>query len=154
MGVVAKSESKTALVLQVGSFWPEISVKDFKEKGRVTTIVDDVAALHFLQRAVIFFLDDVGNYAGDMKFRGYQNLAEVESMQIGEQTRQEILYESAVFAYAKKLICDDYKDIDLTRRAGEDKAKELESSASVWHAEYLQSVRAFLGKSRSAVALI
>ena len=35
-----------------------------------------------------------------------------------------------------------------------DKAKELESSASAWHAEYLQSVRAFLGKSRSAVALI
>ena len=154
MGVVAKSESKTALVLQIDSFWPEISVKDFKEKGRVATIVDDVAALHFLQRAAIFFLDDVGNYAGDMQFRGYQNLAEVESMQIGEKTRQEILYESAVFAYAKKLICDDYKDIDLTRRAGEDKAKELESSASVWHAEYLQSVRAFLGKSRSAVALI
>lgn len=154
MGVVAKSESRTALVLQVGSFWPEISVKDFKEKGRVTTIVDDVAALHFLQRAVIFFLDDVGNYANDMQLRGYQNLAEVESIQIGEQTRQEILYESAVFAYAKKLICDDYKDIDLTRRAGDDKAKELESSASAWHAEYLQSVRAFLGKSRSAVALI
>lgn len=154
MGVVAKSESKTALVLTVGSFWPEISVKDFKEKGRVTTIVDDVAALHFLQRAVIFFLDDVGNYANDMQLRGYQNLADVESIKIGEQTRQEILYESAVFAYAKKLICDDYKDIDLTRRAGDDKAKELESSASVWHAEYLQSVRAFLGKSRSAVALI
>lgn len=154
MGVVAKSESKTALVLTVGSFWPEISVKDFKEKGRVTTIVDDVAALHFLQRAVIFFLDDVGNYANDMQLRGYQNLAEVESIKIGEQTRQEILYESAVFAYAKKLICDDYKDIDLTRRAGDDKAKELESSASAWHAEYLQSVRAFLGKSRSAVALI
>lgn len=154
MGVVAKSESKTALVLMVGSFWPEISVKDFKEKGRVTTIVDDVAALHFLQRAVIFFLDDVGNYANDMQLRGYQNLAEVESIKIGEQTRQEILYESAVFAYAKKLISDDYKDIDLTRRAGDDKAKELESSARAWHAEYLQSVRAFLGKSRSAVALI
>lgn len=154
MGVVAKSESKTALVLQVGSFWPEISVKDFKEKGRVTTIVDDVAALHFLQRAVIFFLDDVGNYANDMQLCGYQNLVEVESIKIGAQTRQEILYESAVFAYAKKLICDDYKDIDLTRRAGDDKAKELESSASAWHAEYLQSVRAFLGKSRSAVALI
>ena len=154
MGVVAKSESKTSLVLQVGSFWPEISVKDFKEKGRVTTIVDDVAALHFLQRAVIFFLDDVGNYANDMQLRGYQSLVEVESIKIGSQTRQEILYESAVFAYAKKLICDDYKDIDLTRRAGDDKAKELESSASAWHAEYLQSVRAFLGKSRSAVALI
>lgn len=154
MGVVAKSESQTALVLQVGSFWPEIRVKDFKEKGRVTTIVDDIATLHFLQRAFIFFLDDVGNYEIEMQGKGCKSLAEVESPQIGEQTRQEILYECAIFAYAKKLICDDYKDIDLTRRAGDDKTKELESSASAWHAEYLQSVRAFLGKSRSAVALI
>ena len=154
MGVVAKSAANTALILEAGPFWPEISVTDFKEKGRVTTIVNDTAALHFLKRAFIFFLDDVATYEAEMFKRGYKRLADVESPMIGDQTKQEILYESAVFAYAKKLICDDFKDIDLTRRAGEDKAKELENSASAWHAEYLQSVRAFLGKSRSAVALI
>lgn len=154
MGVIAKSESKTALVLEVGSFWPAITVKDFKENGRVPTMVDDVAALYFLKRAFIFFLDDIGDYESRMRVDGIESLAEVVSPKVGNQTRQEILYESSIFAYAKKLICDDYKDIDLTRRAGDDKAKEVESSASAWHAEYLQSVRAFLGKSRSAVALI
>lgn len=154
MSVIAKSESKNNLRLQISSFWPTIDIRHFKVKARVPTIVDDEAAFHFLQRAVLVFLDDVGLYALNQKAQGYSTLSDVPAEKIGEQTTQEILFESAIFAYAKKLIIDDYQDIDLTRRAGEDKLKEVGDSANAWNAEYLKNVRMFLGEPMSFVGLI
>lgn len=154
MSVVAKSETKAELTLQTGDFWPDINVGDFRVKGRVPTIVDDRAALYFLERAFIVFLDDVADYEEKQKARGYMQLKDVPAPKVGDRTRQEILFESAIFAYAKKLICDDYKDIDLARKAGQDKTKEIEGSEIAWNAEYLKSIRQFLGKSQSFVSLI
>ncbi|UNM96723.1 head completion/stabilization protein [Ignatzschineria rhizosphaerae] len=153
MGFIAKSESKKNLELHLGSFWPSIDIQDFKQKARVPTFVDDEAAFHFLQRAALVFFNDVGLYALNQREQGYNTLAEVPSEMIGEQTKQEILFEAAIFAYTKKLIVDHYQDIDLTRRAGEDKLKEVDNSASAWSAEYLKNVRMFLNEPTSFVGL-
>ena len=153
MSVIAKSESKKDLELQLGSFWPIINIQDFRVKARVPTIVDDQAAFHFLQRSALVFFNDVGLYALNQREQGYNTLADVPAEMIGNQTTQEILFESAIFAYAKKLIIDDYQDIDLTRRAGEDKLREVGDSANAWNAEYLKNVRMFLSEPMSFVGL-
>lgn len=153
MSVVAKSETTAELTLQTGDFWPDINVGDFRIKGRVPTIVDDRAALYFLERAFIVFLDDVADYEEKQKARGYAQLKDVQTPKIADRNRQEILFESAIFAYAKKLICDDYKDIDLARKTGQDKTKEIEGSEIAWNAEYIKAVRMFLGESQSFVGL-
>lgn len=154
MSVVAKSGTSNKLTLMTGDFWPDINVADFRVKGRVPTIVDDTAALYFLERAFIVFLGDVEDYEEKQKEAGYSQLKDVPAPAIGERNRQEILFESSIFAYAKKLICDDYKDIDLTRKAGQDKSKEIEGSEAAWNAEYIKNVRMFLGKPQSFVSLI
>lgn len=153
MGVIAKSESKSDLIFTAGSFWPEIRIKDFKAKGRVPTMVDDESALYLLERAFVYFLDDIEDYEANQLKKGIKTLLEVESPIVGKRTKQVIHFESALFAQAKKLICDDYKDIDLARRAGEDKIKEIIASENTWSADYLKSVRSFLGKERDYVGL-
>lgn len=153
MSVFAKSAVGNELILKTGNFWPDIEVGLFRKKGRVPTIVEDQAVYHLLERAFITFLDDIGDYELEQREKGIDRLSDVPSPMIGSRNRQEILFESAIFAYAKKLISDNYQDIDIARKPGQDKTKELEKSSRLWSAEYLKSVRQFLGEEASFVGL-
>nr|WP_317893134.1 head completion/stabilization protein [uncultured Sphingomonas sp.] len=110
-----------------------------------------------LRAAIVAAIITVGNELTDWQARqlaaGFRSLADVPAPKIDGQSRNVLLYQRAVAAYAKADLVERYRDVDFTG-AGQRDADAVQPSIGELRRDAIHAVRDILGRARTDVELI
>lgn len=154
MEFVGKLKIESSDEIPGTGFFPALSMAEFRKNMRVMTSIDSEQCQHVLIEALHFVSYQLLDYESKQISRGYQYLADVPSREIAGKHRLVNLYQSAVFNKAKALLMERYRDIDMTRKAGEDKAAATDLSIRELEAMSVMMIRQIKGKTMIEASLI
>jgi hypothetical protein len=134
-------------------WFPDVDPAEVKNEQRIP---DGITAPR-LRSAIIAAIITVGNELADWQGRqlaaGYRSLAAVPAPRLDGQSRNVLLYQRAVAAYAKADLVERYRDVDFTG-AGQRDADAVQPSIGELRRDAIHAVRDILGRSRTDVELI
>ncbi|UNM95501.1 head completion/stabilization protein [Ignatzschineria rhizosphaerae] len=151
-GLTAITESKKVGEVNYISFWPSITVAELHKDYRLYSAITDEQSLKALEIAYITVTDALDEYAEAKEREGIAKLEELPSER--ERSRQVRLFKEAVYSLAKQKINEEYIDVDLARKPGQDVKAATNDSTLTLNANYNMAIRRFLGQSASLVALV
>jgi hypothetical protein len=152
-----------AIVLANMDFFPDIHLRDFQTRYKVDNSHGEDKQIQSLQNAMHRInkqlLDDMAtekrtNWVCEQVRKGYLTLDKVPSMHYGNCSEKVSQYLTAIYALAKANLVSKYRDIDTTRRHGQEKAAELESTEDDYRQESRESLRLLMDKPRVTIDLI
>ncbi|MGE0082011.1 MAG: head completion/stabilization protein [Thiohalomonadaceae bacterium] len=135
------------------AFFPAVQVDAFRATTRLQDTVTDGRVLQALREAVISVNGELRAWREQHVALGYASLASVPADRYGDMTELEHHYLTAVYANAKALLMEQYRDIDSTE-AGNRRAAEFDGTVESWRREAREAIRAMLGVPRATVELI
>ena len=134
------------------SFWPMVSVSELNRDYRIYSSINDEQCLRSLEIAYIVVTDALDEYAEAKEREGITKLEDLTNDR--ERFRQIKLFKEAVYSLAKQKINEEYIDVDLARKPGQDVKEAVNDSTLTLNADYNMAIRRFLGQPASSVALI
>lgn len=135
------------------AFFPDVSVDAFRATTRLQDTVTDGRVVQALRESVITINNELRAWREQQTALGYDSLGSVPADAYGDITELEHHYLAAVYAHAKALLMEQYRDIDSTD-AGKRRAAEFDGTVDSWRREAREAVRAILGTPRATVELI
>lgn len=135
------------------AFFPAISVDAFRATTRLQDTVTDGRVVQALRESVITTNRELAAWREAQTALGYADLGSVPADAYGDITELEHHYLAAVYAHAKALLMEQYRDIDTTD-AGQRRAAEFDGTVDSWRREAREAIRAILGVHRATVELI
>ena len=151
-GLTAITERDRSGVVNLISFWPTVSVSELNRDYRIYSAISDEQCLKSLEIAYIVVTDALDEYAETKEREGIKKLEELTNDR--ERFRQIRLFKEAVYSLAKQKINEEYIDVDLARKPGQDAKEAVNDSTQTLNADYNIAIRRFLGQSASFVALV
>lgn len=165
--VAQKSQDRTGITLPNMEFFPAIDLLDFQTKYRVNASHSVERQVEALQQAMIKtnaeLLSDAAMASGvswtcQQVRAGYYSLDAVPAIQYGGLSEKVELYLAAVYAKAKQVLVERYRDTDTTRSghqtAGFDKDKAVSDLIADYEQESREKLRLLMGKPRCTIELI
>ena len=133
-------------------YYPDITVDAFRKTKRVQDTITDQRVIEAIQTAMINVNDQLATWKEKQELLGYATLANVPSDDYNGTTRHQHCYLTALYARAKSILAENYRDIDTTPD-GDNRANELENTVDFYLTESTVAIRKILGKTRSTIEL-
>lgn len=136
----------------IGDPWfPSVSVSELDNLYRLTGSVSQPIQENLLCIALL-------TVCGELKELKTQNPTIVDfyglpHVVIGNRNSTEIDFANAVYAHAKSLVTEQYRDFDSTAK-GHERADEVDLSTDHYRRQSRESIRRLLGKTRISADLI
>lgn len=150
---IADPNHITGAVVTNSAFWPDIAVDEFRATTRLQDTVTDGRVIQAITSAMISINNELAAWRDLQLAQNHADLGNVPAERIGDKTALEHHYASAVYAKAKSLIMEQYRDIDTTND-GERRTAEFEGTIESWRRAARESIRALLGIPRATIELI
>lgn len=135
------------------AYFPMVTVDAFRATTRMQDTVTDDRVVQSLREGIITVNGELRAWREAQTALGYADLGSVPADQYGTMTELEHHYLAAVYAHAKALLMEQYRDIDSTE-GGRRRAEEFEGTVDSWRREAREAIRAILGIPRATVELI
>jgi len=134
-----------------GPFWPEIRLADLRLRMRLNGLVTTDRLNESATEAVVY----VNKQLADWKFNqaGYAALEDVPAEVINDTTVLVFRYRRAVYAIAKALLTEGYRDFDTTAQ-GEKHAQALTSQIDTLWRDGNWAIRDIQNLSRGLAELV
>jgi len=146
-GFVGKVTKPNSEIIPRSGFWPSIDLSEFRSDKRVLNSISAEQAKTAVITALVHVINQLNDYEAKQVGLGYLILEDVPSREIAGVNQNILLFEKAVFSKAKSILLEEYPDMDLSRKAGEDKAEQNSSSIQTLQAESFIAVRNLKGKT-------
>lgn len=133
----------------LGDEWfPTVNQKQFSELYRNTGSVTPARQVYFLKMA----LAEVCGELSPLKSKA-SSFYDLRHIVIGDETDTELNFKTAVYALAKSMLTEMYRDFDNTAQ-GHDRADTIDSSTDKYMRESREAIRRLLGRTRITATLI
>ena len=143
--------------LKIGSFWPSINTRAFRESMRIDGTVTIKRLIEALKNAMIETNRELVNFQHQEMTLCYSTLESVPASKIytGESGESELvyLYRRAVFSTAKANLTERYRDIDTTPN-GSKKADALDPTIEDLQRDAIWAIQRIKGTTHNIVELI
>ena len=150
-GFIATNSPATAAEQVINNgFFPDVDPALFRTVMRVDQTVTPARAVRALQDAMIAVNKELHTWQLDAKV---PSLSDIPSESYGDKSRLEHLYRTALFARAKALLVESYRDYDSTK-SGHDRADAMETRVDDYLRQSREAIRNLLGVPRMTVELI
>ncbi len=130
------------------SWFPCVSQSEFKELYRATGSVTINRQQHFLKLALV----QVCSELSILKTKA-DSFYDLPHQFIGNELSTELDFKTAVYALAKSMLTEKYRDFDNTAK-GHDRADSVDQSTDNYLRESREAIRRLLNKPRITVALV
>ncbi len=151
-GFIGKASTNSELEIPRSGFYPGLSVSQFRLSMRVLDSVENAQAEMALISALDLVISDLRDFRA--QHSEYSTLEEVPSEELAGKSRYVFNFERAVFSEAKAKLLEDFRDMDLTRKAGEDRASLTDPEIAELRRERWSAVRTFYNQPDLFVALV
>ncbi len=132
-------------------WFPDIDPTALRRARRVLDPVTDDRLRDAARDAIIWVNDQLEDFRTE--HAAAESFAAVPSPALDGETRNLVLYRSAVGAWTKGLLVERQRDMDLTG-AGQRKVEDLNPSIDELKRDALHAVRRILGRTRTNVELL
>lgn len=153
MSMFAATGVPTPVTINNNGFFPSINTDDFVNTQKLDGVVSDDRLLFALTLAISEANICLIDWQLAQEARGYFELELIPSTQINDTSRLLILYQQAVFSFAKAHLLEKYRDFDTTA-LGNKKAENLEPNIDVYRRNARWAISDIQGKQRATVELI
>ena len=154
MSFVGKNDKNPSHTIPASGFYPEILVDDFRSRMRVLDSVANEQCEHVLIQSLLFVTNGLKPFEHTQNDKGILKLIDVPGQDIAGKSEHVRRYEIALFSYAKALLQQRYRDTDLTRLAGANKADAIEPSIDDHIADAIGAIREMNGHTSTYAKLI
>lgn len=135
-------------------WFPDIDPADLRKARRIPTELAAERLRDAVREAMIWANDQLEGWRAEAGGGlGHARFADVPSPPLDGSTRNLVLYQLAVGAWAKALLVERQRDVDLTA-AGQRKVEDLEPSIGELRRDALHAVRRILGQTRTNIELL
>jgi hypothetical protein len=131
-------------------WFPNIDPAKLREERRIREAVTADRLRAATLEAIIWTNDQLAEWRDAQAAASFED---VPSPPLAGETRNLVLYRTAVGAWTKALLVEHQRDTDLTG-AGQRKVEELDESICELRRDALHAVRRILGRTRTCVDLI
>lgn len=140
--------------ISAGAWWPKIDVNTARDQVNIGAAIPHARLVEALQQGMISAIDELAEWQAAQIAAGYSSLAAVPPViQVDGKTRKELLFSSAVCAFAAARLADRNPDLTATRE-GSDRAEQRRNMADDFRREATHAIRQILGKPRTNAELI
>lgn len=106
-----------------GSFWPVISLKDLRLAARITGGVTTTRLMHVTTEAVGHVIEQLEEWqVNQREVLAYEALQDVPAVKVNGESVKVHRYRRAVYAIARALVLEGYRDVDTTPKGDKDAA--------------------------------
>ncbi|PID66576.1 MAG: hypothetical protein CR975_02045 [Gammaproteobacteria bacterium] len=130
----------------IDDFFPALSLADFRCQYRLDGSYTTDNLKRALTDAAVDVTDDLSTWKLAYETDGHHTLAACPARQINGKSRLVILFEQAVFCFAKANLIDTFRDVDTTRKLGDSRAEDHELSSDYWRREGRAAIHKLLGR--------
>lgn len=151
-GFIGKASTNNDLDIPRSGFWPGFELQKFRKAMRVLDSVENAQAEIALISALDLVISDLQDFRE--KYHAFDELEDVPSDVLAGQSRYVFNFQRAVFSEAKAKLLEDFRDMDLTRKPGDDKSSSIEPEIAELRRDRWNAVRSFYQEPDMFVALI
>ncbi|MEN3258512.1 head completion/stabilization protein [Sodalis endosymbiont of Spalangia cameroni] len=108
--------------VSAGDFWPVVVLRDLRLAARITGGITTSRLMHVTTEAVAHVTDQLQDWQAHQTASGYSRLQAVPSAHINGESSKVYRYRRAVYAIARALVLEGYRDVDTTAKG--DKAAD------------------------------
>lgn len=140
------------------AFFPDITVKQFRDATRSQDTVTDGRVIEALRSSIITVNDQLSTWKGEQELLTYATLADVPSDDYGIDAQapySELThhYLTAVYSFTKALLIEKFRNVGTTAE-GNQRADDFEQSEDAYRREARKSIRKITGKAFVTIELI
>ncbi len=153
MTLIASGSTSEPVTITNASFFPDLTISEFRDAMRVDSTVTDDRAVHALQAAMFNVNAQLASWMADQKEAGVntlENVPEQDWQPAGVYMR---LYLRAVWSMARANLVERYRDYDSTND-GHDRAEALENTGDDYRRDAHWAIADIKGINRTTVELI
>lgn len=103
-----------------GTFWPVINLKELRLAARITGGVTTTRLLHVTTEAVGHVIEQLEEWQASQRALGYEKLQDVPAVELNGESLKVHRYRRAVYAIARALVLEGYRDVDTTPKGDKD----------------------------------
>ncbi|MBQ4864614.1 head completion/stabilization protein [Pseudoalteromonas sp. MMG013] len=148
--VIASEEEK---YITSSEFWPAISLSEFRNIMRLDGTVTDERLKHATCSSILQVNNELKEWRITHQTNGHNNLVSIPAEQINNQSEYLLLYQRAVFCFAKANLIERYNDYDSTAKGIKDN-EELHDTTTSLRRDGRIAIRDILGVNHVTVELI
>lgn len=152
-GFVANAPTQASAPIVSGDWYPSIELAEVRAIMRFDGTVTDDRLSECVAIAISAVEDELDVWQQQQAELGRRSLREVPSKSIAGKSRLVLLYQRAVYAYAKAELTERYRDFDSTD-AGHQRANALEGTVEDHRRAMRYAIRDILGRPRATVELL
>ncbi|MHA6717889.1 head completion/stabilization protein [Sphingomonas sp. RS6] len=131
-------------------WFPDVNVADLRKARRIPADLPVERLRDAVREAMIWANDQLEEWRAGQAAASF---ADVPSRPLDGATRNLVLYQLAIGAWAKALLVERLRDVDLTG-AGQRKVDDLDASIGELRRDALHAVRRILGRTRTSIELL
>lgn len=105
-----------------GRFWPVIKLKELRLAARITGGVTTTRLMHVTTEAVSHVIEQLDEWQANQWALGYEALQDVPAVELNGESVKVHRYRRAVYAIARALVLEGYRDVDTTPKGDKDAA--------------------------------
>ena len=132
-------------------WFPSVSVGQFDSLYRLTSTVSPEIKKNLLSTALLSVCEELKSLK--TKYPKANDFYDIPHTFIGDLSSTELDFINAVYAHAKSLQTEQYRDFDSTAK-GHDRADDIDDSTDHYRRQSREAIRRLIGKSRLSVSLI
>ncbi|MBK1725709.1 head completion/stabilization protein [Halorhodospira neutriphila] len=136
-----------------GGWWPDVSVSAWRAATRTHDTVTDERIVEALRTAMGSVQLELDGWQSERQAEGASSLEDVPARDLGGVSALVHWYRSAVYAEAKALVLEWYRDNETTSD-GHDRADQYVAVVDSYRREARHAIRRILGRSLTTVELI
>ncbi len=122
-------------------WWPEIDVNDLRDRLKLEGEIPHPRLVEAIEHAVIVTVDELADWQKAKKAAGFERLEDVDPDNVlGNRTREEVLFLSAVAAHAAARLAARHPDLTATRE-GSERADTRRSLADSFLSDATRAIR-------------
>lgn len=111
-------------IVTAGDFWPVICLRELRLAARITGGVTTTRLMHVATEAVGHVIEQLEQWQINQQVNlAYKTLQDVPAVQINGESVKAHRYRRAVYAIARALVLEGYRDVDTTPKGDKDAAK-------------------------------
>lgn len=103
-------------------FWPVIKLKELRLAARITGGVTTTRLMHVTTEAVGHVIEQLDEWQANQWALGYEALQDVPAVELNGESVKVHRYRRAVYAIARALVLEGYRDVDTTPKGDKDAA--------------------------------
>lgn len=141
MSFIGQNSKNSELMIPRSGFWPGINGQNFRNAMRILDSVKNEQVEMALLSALDLVISELRIFRA--KHAEYLTLEEVPCDELAGKSRYVFNFERAVFSEGKAKLLEDFRDMDLTRKSGEDRASLITPEVDELRRDRWNAVRTF-----------